>query len=701
MGKSKKNKRNDARGYGGGKGPQGAAAPSQSAASSKDVVVTKQTHEGIQSLVDQLRSSSDIKSKSTYQKGGNASTTALRFVPKLTKTIDRLIDLGFKYDPTEEKDVANNNDKDSRSYLEEMVTALGYGITLESALDWLCLNVPTLELPPLFTDGNLRNNLMQEERQGGGDNSDGRNGSSSSSLMVLKFVSSSSSQSQSQSTEAENENREEEMKRKELERKQQQERMQKIQKDKQIAKEKAEAEEREAAKKKLLEQYAEYHGDSDSEKAQDDDNNNESASGTKTPLSPQEADLFEKEKELNELEVDLGCEANNYMRSKQEMKLLRNQEKKLKQQVAGLRRKVENSKRQREKEESKKETETEEEDGGDFIRGGGFFGNEEEDEEENAEENTATVDANTHPNVLIDCPIPKGWTGTTPRKTLEDTCRKQRLGKPKFLNLGGGSSGGYKLSGINVRRAKKGKSNSGGSQDIGTKDEWIALTTNFSTESSLPDYLALHALYEIDSSKPLYGMFPPAFRSLWLSWIEKVQQQNDEIKESLETKKNKRIQKLLGIIEANHRTVIVDIPTGNINNKTDGEPSSLEEKNDIDKEEQGNAPTIEESWEDMDDGEGNSSIPETKNPSKAGTSLKREFLRRQSTKTYVEMLHQRESLPMTSYRSEVLETIKKHQVVILCAETVSCIKGRNESYCMAAPEKRCVKVSSHLQNLKC
>lgn len=673
MGKSKKKKRNDARGYGGGKVPQGAT--SQSAASSKDVVVTKQTHEGIQSLVDKLKSRDigSVNQKATASfvasTNGAASTadSTIRFVPKLTKIIDRLIDLGFKYDPSDGGDSTRNSN--STHFVEEMVAVLGYGISLESALDWLCLNVPTLELPPLFTDGNLRNNLMQEERQDG-NNANDKDRASASSLTILKFVSSSplSTQSVATTEEEEKTKREDEIKEKELETQQQRERMKRIQEERKIAKEKAEAEEREAAKKKLLEQYSEYQVDSDSDEGQDDTKDNTGL----TPLSPQEVDLLEKEKELNELEADLGCEANNYMRSKQEMKTMRNQAKKLKQQVAGLRRKVENIRRQREKEEAVKREEDDMEEGdngGDFFGGDGFFGNEEdEDEEEVDEQNTDNTNTTSNTKILIDCPIPKGWTGTTPRKTLEDTCRKQRLGKPKFLNLGGGSSGGYKLSGINVQRAKKTKS--GSSEGLSTKDEWIALTCDFSTGSSVPDYLALQALYAFDSNKPLYGLFPPAFRSIWLSWLEEVQQQNDEVKQSLQTKKNARIQKLLHIIEKNHKADLHELPDNSRSDRNDVEPATLRAKSNIDDIRQQRTQIVEESWEDMDDDIDNSIILDAKKSSMEGVRLKREFVQRQSTKTYAAMLKQRENLPMTSFRSGVLETIKRHQVMILCAETV-------------------------------
>ena len=59
----------------------------------------------------------------------------------------------------------------------------------------------------------------------------------------------------------------------------------------------------------------------------------------------------------------------------------------------------------------------------------------------------------------------------------------------------------------------------------------------------------------------------------------------------------------------------------------------------------------------------------TAKTTKMGKILKQSFIKKQSTKAYIDMLHQRKNLPMTNYRNEVLNTIRKHQVTILCAET--------------------------------
>jgi len=384
-------------------------------------------------------------------------------------------------------------------------------------------------------------------------------------------------------------------------------------------------------------------------------------------LSPEEAELLTKQVELEELEADLGCEANNYMRSKQELKMLKIQLKKLKQQVNGLQRKVQNQKRQQEKElknerengqQAPNEDDVEEDSGG-FFGGGGLFDQDEEDEDE--EKPTEPImESPLRP--LLDCQIPKGWTGTTPQKTLEEVCRKQKLGRPKFIRLGGE---GYKLSGVNIQKIKAKKSVK--KPDM-VREEWTALETDFVSGSSLPDYLALRALYEIDANKPLYGLFPPSFRFLWLSWLEEVQQQSERAQQEANSKKTARIQKLLSLIEGRHqqhqtehlRTTIAKATVANQKSET-----NLCENTEA---------ITEESWEDMDLTEDDDNFlkrktSERKTTTKAGNALKRDFVDRQSSEKYLALSKERKKLPMASYRTEVLETIQGHPVTILCAET--------------------------------
>ena len=83
--------------------------------------------------------------------------------------------------------------------------------------------------------------------------------------------------------------------------------------------------------------------------------------------------------------------------------------------------------------------------------------------------------------------------------------------------------------------------------------EWIGYANNFITavgggvgknnnSSTIFDYLAMQVLYELDSNKPLYGMFPPTFRAIWLSWNDKIQNEKNRQQYNAKernTKKNK------------------------------------------------------------------------------------------------------------------------------------------------------------------
>ena len=62
-------------------------------------------------------------------------------------------------------------------------------------------------------------------------------------------------------------------------------------------------------------------------------------------------------------------------------------------------------------------------------------------------------------------------------------------------------------------------------------------------------------------------------------------------------------------------------------------------------------------------------MDEKKPISSLGSQIRDEFVRRQGSKGYKDMLEIRSSLPMTSYRQQILDTVQSHPVTILCAET--------------------------------
>jgi ATP-dependent RNA helicase DHX29 len=625
MGKSKRAKKryNDARGY--GQQPTKSKAPSIS--SKPAAGVSKQTHENIQTLVDTLSIQNEAN-----KNGKSIETAAVvidsRFVSKLTNIVGRLLELGFTDDQ-----------------LDALAADLPVSEwRLEGALDWLCLNVSTLDLPPLFTDGNLRDAMRSEDRK--------TNGGSDKGLTVLKFV-------------AKDQHRQHErqdsipcpphnddplppsfpkdmVSRKEQERKEQDE------------KEKAEQ------KARLLAQYAydeeEYYSDDYDEEEEEHKTPETFDQAVVAPeslqkpqelkvLSAIEQEIQQKEFELKELEADLGSEANNYMRSKQEIKELQNQVKQLRKHIAGLARKVQKEKRQQEQEEMaatvKSETksgnddEIEEYSGVDLFGGGGFFDSAPESTKNDTSKEVVTAEEY---KPLIDAIIPKAWTGTTPKKILDEICRKTKRGRPKFKTLP--ARAGYKLSLLDRPETKDNK-------------EWNALEVDFARGSSLQDYLALQALYSTSPSMPLYRMFPPAFRDLWLLWTDELKEEKSKIELKLQAVESARIDRLVTIIQSKQGDAA--ITSGKV-------PTTMEESRDT-------FPELDKDWEDF---AGKDDIAENMaqvTPTKLGYQLQQDFTKRQATHEYQQMLSQRQNLPVTAYRYQFLEAVDKHSVVILQADT--------------------------------
>jgi len=343
MAKKKKSKDKDVRGY-----SQGSVPTNNK--SNKAPSVSQRTHTDMKELLHQFdnddsnnANNSHISSQTAIGTSSVSNTSQVvasdRFTSRLTNIITTLDTLQF-----------------AQSHIEQVVRALQYDITIESALDYLCLNIPTIELPALFTDAELKQSLS--EVQSGVDsllvvrndkpssttgNAEGdKDGNdidlqTNNILMVDNNAISQdedggrSVQQQTDNTATDKEDDELEMQRKE------------------------------EHKNWLLQQYAyedenegdDYEGVNDTTAAID---TNKAANVSShqaieqddkpdtQPLSPEEQQLATAEATLNELQADLNNDANNYMRSKVEIKQLANQVKKMKQKVNGLKKKVERSK---------------------------------------------------------------------------------------------------------------------------------------------------------------------------------------------------------------------------------------------------------------------------------------------------------------------------------------------------------------------
>ncbi|KAL7495788.1 hypothetical protein ACHAWT_004152 [Skeletonema menzelii] len=594
----------------------------------------------------------------------------------------------------------------SPNQIEKVVLALQYDITLEKSLDWLCLNYYNLEegddnLPCLFVDGSVR--LLFQKND---DNDSCEEEERRMKLSVVKTVHRAVEQDDDDDdcygrkennilnvdgtndghVDDERINKKQEM---DQMKKQQEEEEQRV---------KEEEEEEEERKNWLLQRY-EYEEDDDDDYG-DDKNKNAITNNSEQEQqqqeeeeeqSPEETLLHQQETKLHLLEADLNNDANNYMRSKFEMKQLQNEVKKMRQMVNGLRRKVERGKkaeesRRREEEvemqQQQQQVEEEEEEGNGPMFD--LFGNSNDDDEEGegcddnevtpnqAASSTPTTSAitPTTPTKQLDYTIPISWTGTTPQKKLDEVLKKQQLPHAKYTKLP--MNAGFKLTITTLLDTDSDKNTTNSTKKKKKKKQqpqtivkqYEANHRDYTKTSSLKDHLATLALYELDPSLPLYSVFPGPFRELWLSWMNEVREKREMEQKEVEGEKKAYIDHLIGLIE---KVRIEQRGEGGGGEKGD----VLSEKVDtITKVDDDGSGEVVDDWEDEEvEDDVAVRITASKDPSTTGMRLQKEFTKRMSTPSYQTMKAVRDTLPMLQYRQNILDTVKDHPVVIVQADT--------------------------------
>jgi ATP-dependent RNA helicase DHX29 len=257
---------------------------------------------------------------------------------------------------------------------------------------------------------------------------------------------------------------------------------------------------------------------------------------------------------------------------------------------------------------------------GESDQGGVFLSMLEESEE------ASSVTPNTP--AAPDYSIPSKWTGKTPKKILEEWCQKKKVHRPKFHRR--------LLDGAQII--------------VNTKPPIsIEEVGPFADFTDAQHYLATRALYELNPDLPMYRLLPPVFRDLWLSWLAGVKQEKESEKQESVDAKERKMKELVDAI-LSQRTVGVVAKTEE-SFKVTPEVVVTREVRDM--------------WEDK------VSEPELQREeiSAQGIKLQSSFREKQVTSQYQSMLEARKSLPMFTYRQQLLGTIQENQVTILCAET--------------------------------
>ena len=633
--------------------------------------VSSQDHQDLLHLLGAL---DDEDHSATSARGCAPPTTYIspdRFYKKVFNIHDTLDQLGFSFET-----------------IQKVVVALGYDITLETALDWLCLHLSTQDLPPLLTEGSVREQEQQSSVTGATPTT------TSTSLEVLtptRIIL--ETDSDDIATREKDELPEPAVP--------VPPHLRERDREKKEPSPNRNENEQSSAKAWILQQYQfeeeEQHGEEEGvgddgvmEEVVNDSTNGSASSSQALPavaalapapiVDPNQKRLEEMEEQLRQREADLKDDASNYMRSKQEIKQMQNSTKKLRQQVQGLKKKMEKARAAAEREaaETVAVSHAAPDNGADM--GGGFFGGESDNDDDDEEgfaaslfdqpiqsavaksnsddkEEEEDLPPPSDPVVPKDS-VPSGWTGKTPKEILEDWCKKEKLRKPQF----------FKLPSRNGARIR-----------VDTKPNSMSMATdNFmGSYADAQQYLATKVLYQLNPDLPLYRLFPPYHRDLWRSWSESVQNKKEAVQKQESEAIAAKIQQLIDSVPR-ARQPVAPSQAKTTGKQTQAASESAQEL------------SVRDCWDDDNGGENDnfdeiavptpkgevltngsraaSTMKRSNEPTRAGAAIQQEFQKRQRTAAYQSMLEARSGLPMYSFREQILQTIKENPVTILCAE---------------------------------
>ena len=386
-------------------------------------------------------------------------------------------------------------------------------------------------------------------------------------------------------------------------------------------------------------------GDGDMVMESSNDVMNEATTSTNTQedvvieKSVEERRLEKLEQQIKEDRESLNDDVANYMRSKYEIADLKKQLKKAEQQANGLRAKI--SKRKAKEAEAELEADplSGQDDEMEDNYNGGIFGMFDEDTAPARSEVVAPTSSSDtavyEPERSAD--IPSGWTGKLPKELLLEECRRKKLSKPIFIKMRDGRNGCL----VRIKLSQ-------------SEENVIEEKGPFTSFKDAEHFASTRALYELDPRLPLYQLLPPVFRALWKGWVDGKTAEKMASMAKEEAEKYKHITDLVQSIHDALPEKKKVVETNHV----------VEEMKELDN-------WDDESWDDEkeDKKETNKAGPIRSGTTSLGEKLRDAFKKKESTKGYQDMKKMRSTLPMYSYRRQLLDAITENSVTVLCAET--------------------------------
>ncbi|XP_069348735.1 ATP-dependent RNA helicase DHX29 isoform X2 [Eulemur rufifrons] len=228
----------------------------------------------------------------------------------------------------------------------------------------------------------------------------------------------------------------------------------------------------------------------------------------------------------------------------------------------------------------------------------------------------------------------RSWTGKSPKQFLIDWVRKNlpKSPNPSFEKV---PVGRYWKCRVRV---------------IKSEDDILVVCPTILTEDGMQaQHLgATLALYRLVKGQSVHQLLPPTYRDVWLEWSD-AEKKKEELNK-METNKPR------------------DLFIAKLLNKLKQQQQQQQQHSENKRE---NSEDPEESWENLVSDEDFSALPMESANAEDLEPVRNLFRKLQSTPKYQRLLKERQQLPVFKHRDSIVETLKRHRVVVVAGETGS------------------------------
>uniref|UniRef100_A0A8C5TE28 ATP-dependent RNA helicase DHX29 n=1 Tax=Malurus cyaneus samueli TaxID=2593467 RepID=A0A8C5TE28_9PASS len=221
----------------------------------------------------------------------------------------------------------------------------------------------------------------------------------------------------------------------------------------------------------------------------------------------------------------------------------------------------------------------------------------------------------------------RSWTGKSPKQFLIDWCRKNfpKSPNPAFEKI---PVGKYWKCRVRI---------------IKSSDDVMAMCPTIVTEDSMQaqHLAATLALYHLTKGQ----LLPPTYRDVWLEWRDTEKKKEEESKIETNKPRDTFIARLLNKLKQQQQL------------QSENQPKLSEGP--------------EDSWENLVSDEDFSSLSLETSDADNLEPARILFKKLQSSSRYQRLLKERQELPVFKHRYSIVETLKKHRVVVVAGETGS------------------------------